>query len=389
MRVAAGERAGEQAGEQAGDTASRGAGEFAAAPGPAHAERARLAPQRTSGFRGRGFGGNGVREPGRLVRRALFGLIVGIAGLALTGCGSEMAADLGRTADNQGYVTSTTDPDATTTTWVPEVKGVVIDGVPDTNEDLADITTATFSNPTVVDNPWLPLRPGQRWVFEGITVEDGEEIPHRVEFHVTDLTKMIDGIESIVMWDLDFSEGVLVEAELAFFAQDDAGNVWHMGEYPEEYEGGRIIDNPSWFAGLEGALAGYQMLANPQPGTPSYSQGWGPAVDWTDRGQVDALGVEVCTLDQCYQDALVIAEWALDERAFGVQLKSYARDVGNIKVGIRGIDATQEELNLVAFETMDEATMNAVRRSALELEASGYENSEVYGLTEPLIQPAG
>lgn len=255
---------------------------------------------------------------------------------------------------------------------------------------LPEFDPGSFVRPTQIDNRYMPLVPGTRFVYEGTTIEDdGSAVPHRIVINVTDLTKVIGGVRTLITWDLDYSDGELVEAELAFFAQDDAGNVWHMGEYPEEYEGGRIIDNPSWFAGLEGALAGYQMLANPQPGTPSYSQGWGPAVDWTDRGQVDALGVEVCTLDQCYQDALVIAEWALDERAFGVQLKSYARDVGNIKVGIRGIDATQEELNLVAFETMDEATMNAVRRSALELEASGYENSEVYGLTEPLIQPAG
>ena len=42
----------------------------------------------------------------------------------------------------------------------------------------------------------------------------------------------------MVVWERDYTEGEEVEAELAFFAQDNYGNVWHMGEYPEEYENG-------------------------------------------------------------------------------------------------------------------------------------------------------
>ena len=35
------------------------------------------------------------------------------------------------------------------------------------------------------------------------------------------------------------AEACSLEAELAFFAQDDDGNVWHLGEYPAEYRGGQ------------------------------------------------------------------------------------------------------------------------------------------------------
>lgn len=44
-------------------------------------------------------------------------------------------------------------------------------------------------------------------------------VPHRVEIHFTDLTKVIGGIRSTVTWDLDLADGELVEAELAFFAR--------------------------------------------------------------------------------------------------------------------------------------------------------------------------
>jgi len=253
-------------------------------------------------------------------------VVVGVA-LGVVSCGGEA------------------DPVSETTTG-SSIEGTDTVDIPDTGEDLPDIGTATFSDPLAVDNAWFPLTPGTQLVFEGTTIDEGESIHHRIVFTVTDLTKVIDGVPVVVRWDEDYSDGELVEAELAFFAQDDDGNVWHLGEYPEEYEEGEMVLAPAWLAGLEDAQAGYIMKADPQTGTPSYAQGWGPAVEWTDRGQVDALIGETCVATGCYPNTLIIAEWALDEREDGVQLKYYAEGIGNIKVGFRDNDATQEELEL-------------------------------------------
>ena len=154
-----------------------------------------------------------------------------------------------------------------------------------------DFDASSFTQSTQIDNAYMPLKPGMRYTYEGSTVEDdGTVVPHKVVINVTDLTKMIGGVRSVTTWDLDYSDGELVEAELAFFAQDNAGNVWRMGEYPEEYEEGKFLMAPTWIHGLEDARAGIMMKGKPQTGTPSYSQGWGPAVNWTDRGQVDQIG---------------------------------------------------------------------------------------------------
>ena len=126
------------------------------------------------------------------------------------------------------------------------------------------------------------MQPGTRYVYEGSTVEDDVHVvPHRVEINITDLTKVIGGIRSVVTWDLDYGDNELVEAELAFFAQDKEGNVWRMGEYPEEYDTGKMIANPSWMHGLQDSQAGIMMKADPQMGTPSYSEGLGPS-RWLD-----------------------------------------------------------------------------------------------------------
>jgi hypothetical protein len=186
---------------------------------------------------------------------------------------------------------------------------------------------------------------------------------------------------------VDYSDGQVVEQEIAFYAQDNDGNVWYLGEHPEEYEDGEFVDAPSWIAGLEDARAGIKMRAKPQMGTPSYFQGWAPAVEWTDYGQVDQMGQETCVAVDCYQDVLVIAESSLEETdAF--QLKYYARGVGEVRVGWRGADATQEELELVELVQLSPEALAEVRAEALALEKHAYEVSQdVYGQTPPAEGP--
>lgn len=241
----------------------------------------------------------------------------------------------------------------------------------------------SFDRPARVDNAWMPLKPGTRFVYEGTTIEDdGTAVPHRVVITVTDLTKLIGGIRTLVTWDQDFSDGELVEAELAFFAQDKTGTVWRMGEYPEEYEEGKFVAAPAWIHGFEGARAGIMMPAKPQVGTPSYAQGWGPAVGWTDRGQVDQMGQKTCVPVACYDDVLVIAEASQVEQD-AQQLKHYARGVGNVRVAWRGAgEKTKETLELTKVERLDATALGAVRAQALELEKNAYKRStSVYAHT--------
>src|SRR5687767_8502269 len=51
----------------------------------------------------------------------------------------------------------------------------------------ADYRAQTFTNSDTVDNPWLPLVPGRRFVYEGKITEDGVRADHSVVFTVTDV----------------------------------------------------------------------------------------------------------------------------------------------------------------------------------------------------------
>ena len=180
-------------------------------------------------------------------------------------------------------------------------------------------------------------------MFEGSAIDDGERITRRVVTIVTDLTKEINGVNSVVVWERDYNEGQLVEAELGFFAQDNDGNVWHMGEYPEEYEDGEFDKAPGWLAGPKGATAGIAMRAEPRLETPGYAQGYAPPpINWIDRGRVYKVGQKTCVPVDCYEDVLVIEEFERNMPG-AYQLKYYAPGVGDVRVGWRGPEEEEKE----------------------------------------------
>lgn len=60
-----------------------------------------------------------------------------------------------------------------------------------------------------------------------------------------DLTKVIDGVRTIVLFDVDVQDGKVIESELFFVAQDRDGIVWTLGEYPEEYDKASSSEHPA------------------------------------------------------------------------------------------------------------------------------------------------
>ena len=247
-----------------------------------------------------------------------------------------------------------------------------------------DFDRTNFDNSTTVDNTWFPLVPGTHSVFEGSAIDDGQRISRRVLTTVTDLSKEIDGVNSVVVWERDYSEGEEVEAELAFFAQDNDGNVWNMGEYPEEYEDGEFDKAPGWLAGSKGATAGIAMRAEPRLGTPSYAQGYAPPpINWIDRGRVYKVGQKSCLPVGCYEDVLVIEEFERNKPG-AYQLKYYAPGVGDVRVGWRGPEEEEKEgLELVKDVRLSPQALAKARSNALKLEKHAYEIKDYYRKTKP------
>jgi hypothetical protein len=252
-----------------------------------------------------------------------------------------------------------------------------------------DFDPARFTDPTTVDNQWFPLQPGTQLTWEGSALDGRDEIARTVVFTVTDMTKTIGGVRTVVGWDRDYNDGELVEPELVFFAQDDDGNVWTLGQYPEEYEDGKLVATPAWLAGFEGAKAGLVMRTTPATGTPDWSQGLGPKVEYADRAKVRKVGERTCVPTGCYENVLVTEEWdAADPTAR--QLKYYASGVGNVRVGWAGTDEEKEVLELTKVAQLSPEALAAAGADVRKLEQRAYRNAEaVFGTTAPAERSPG
>lgn len=233
-----------------------------------------------------------------------------------------------------------------------------------------------------IDNKWFPLKPGMQYTTKGM-VKSADGTTERTVVHsVTGLTKVIDGVKTLVMWDRDYYDGQLVESELAFFAQTEKGAVWLFGEYPEEYENGTFTGAPRTFIhGISKAQAGIAMQDQPVTGTPGYVQAHAPDVGFLDCGTVFKQHERVCVPAACYDDVLTVDEYNPLEPSVGHQQKLYSAGTGLVKVTAVG-GADQESLDLIKAEALADSALTEINRQALELDGHAYQvSASVYGTT--------
>jgi hypothetical protein len=216
------------------------------------------------------------RAPSRAGRRRAAAALVLPGVLALTGCGFGAP----RAAPPSG-----------------------VDGleVPTPAPDPADFVAR-------VDNPWLPLAPGSRWTYRS---SDGRT----VEVSVPGTTR-VAGVEATAVETVERSRrGRVVEQSTSWFAQDRAGNVWHLGE-----EG-------VWRTGEDGALAGLAMPATPRVGDGFVQeQAAGVALD---ESRVLAVDARRSTLRRVYDDLVEVEETSPLEPGL-TTVVFYAREVGMV-----------------------------------------------------------
>ena len=212
------------------------------------------------------------------------------------------------------------------------------DPTPPPCKTAAEFDPANFPNPPKIDNQWNPLAPGMQFVMAGEANGGKGLLPHRVVSTVTDLIKVVNGVPAVVVLETDINQGVLVKSELAFQAQDNAGNLWNLGEFPAEFDDkGNFERAPdTWISGLSDAEPGTLMLGNPQLGTPEYLQGWSPDIDFLNCAKVYKMQQKTCVPAGCYDNVLITEERSPLEPESGHQRKYYAPGVGNLRVGAVG-----------------------------------------------------
>lgn len=177
---------------------------------------------------------------------------------------------------------------------------------------------------TKIDNPFFPLVPGTTFVYQGKS--DGDVITDN--FAVTSNTRVIDGVTCVEVHDSVFTNDVLTEDTLDWFAQDKDGNVWYFGENTAELEDGLIATIAGTFmSGVNNDKPGIIMKARPAIGD-FYRQEFSLA-NAEDYGETIGLNASVMvpygTFDHCLksEETTPLEPDALED-------KFYAAGVGNV-----------------------------------------------------------
>jgi hypothetical protein len=195
-----------------------------------------------------------------------------------------------------------------------------------------------------IDNPWLPFIPGTTLTYHGI--RDGKAAVDVVE--VTSDTKVINGIRCVTVKDTLTLDGKLAERTEDWYVQDVNGNVWYFGEATAELNAkGEVTSTTgSWQAGVDGAVPGIFMPADPQQGM-SFQQEY-LAGQAEDRFVVLHKLGKVQVPYGSFQNTLVTAEWTPLEPDV-LTTKFYVKGVGEVlEMDVTGGD---ERIELASVKT--------------------------------------
>ena len=190
--------------------------------------------------------------------------------------------------------------------------------------ESVDLDPTEFS--VDIDNRYWPMRPGSRWVYRE---SDGEGGTQRVVVTVTGKTRRIaNGILGRVVHDVVSAGGEPIEVIDDWYAQDEAGNVWYLGERTAEYKGGRVVSRTgSWEAGVDGAQPGIAMPAEPRAGL-AYRQEY-YAGEAEDRAKVLSTG-EQAEVPFGHFDRVVLTKDLVPLEPRVLEYKLYAPGVGPV-----------------------------------------------------------
>jgi len=193
-----------------------------------------------------------------------------------------------------------------------------------------------------VTNAYFPLPVGARWAYQGRGDAEGEV--DTVE--VMDATKTVMGVACVVVHDEVSRDGELVEVTDDYYAQDVDGNVWYFGEATAEYSNGEMTSTAgSWEGGVDGALPGIIMLAEPVIGVTYRQEFYAGEAEDVARA-VEAGAAAEAPLGR-YTDVLVTEDWTPLEPDL-VEHKSYAPHIGLVKEEL--VEGGDEGFVLTAFD---------------------------------------
>lgn len=230
----------------------------------------------------------------------------------------------------------------------------------------ASFDAANFVDPTLDTNPYHPLKPGVQWVRSGSTEVGKREVPHEIITTMTDVIRVIDGVPAIAMLDEQTDSGEVSQVGMDYLALDKDGNVWIVGGYTEEYEGGEYTNTESaWLGQANGQMVGILAPAEVTMDTPAWCIGAAPDEKPTIGLPVE-VGATTCVAFGCFDNVRVVQEGPFD--APDNENKYYAPGVGVIDNIPLDASLHQDRFELLNFVELRPSGLAEASQTVLKLE---------------------
>jgi hypothetical protein len=185
-----------------------------------------------------------------------------------------------------------------------------------------------FSHPREITNPYLPLVSLKQDILEGkegndkIRIERTAKPDIRKTYTINNQT-----VETLCVEDRELINGALVEVALDYFAQDDNGTVFYLGEDVDEYKGGKIVGHSgTWHFGRDTQSPGVLFPAQPKVGDKFMSEDVSKEIHEND--EIVALSETVTTPAGTYTNCIKLKEVLADG---DIEYKYFAKGIGVVR----------------------------------------------------------
>lgn len=227
---------------------------------------------------------------------------------------------------------------------------------------------ANFVDPTLSTNRYHPTRPGTQWIRAGTTEVGARKVPHMVISTMTDVTRVIDGVMAVAMLDQSTDSAEIAQVGFDYLALDKDGNVWIMGGYTEEFQGGVFTNVESAFLGTAtGGAPGILMPASVTTTTPRWYIGTPGPEESPSVAEPVKVGITVVVPFGTYENVLAVREGSIGE--IDNEVKYYAPGVGVILNEPHLASIHQDSFELVNLVELTPAGLAEASQVVLDLEA--------------------
>ena len=193
------------------------------------------------------------------------------------------------------------------------------------------------------------------------------EVPHEIITTMTDVIRDIDGVPAIAMLDESTDSSEVSQVGMDYLALDRDGNVWILGGYTEEYEGGEYTNTEAaWLGNADGQMVGILAPGDVTLNTEQWCIGAAPD-EAASVGRPVEVGVRQCVAFGCFDNVRVVQEGQVG--APDNENKSYAPGVGVINNVPLDASLHKDRFELLNFLTLTPEGLAEASTTVLDLEA--------------------